>query len=441
MALPIIYVNTGGSATNSGSTDTASATKTGAAATVSGSVVSLDGSPDLSGIPTDGSATIYINDATNANQKIFKITAVDDALNTVTTDIAPTGVTSSSWAIGGQFVYTPASIEGALATGWIMDIGNTPASRSGAAFLTCRASGGSASGFITVRGKSGVDHPALVITDTSNVIAQNSQTFWKFKNLTITQQGASGNAVSGSAAFVFEDVTFDDCGGASIIASNSIRMFKCQISGSDSDGIQGGNEKQVIIGCYIHDNDVEGIEASQANPVGLIAFNIIDTCGGKGIKLSGATTNATHGMNILHNTIYGCGDSGLEIADADTIVNWPGNILQDNGDAAGEFNAEWAAGAAEYVGYHDYNCLYHQGVGGGANLSGVTVQTNEITTDPQFVDAANGDFRLKAASPCRAASFPGQFLGGGSSKGYIDMGAVQRREGPIVAVNAEGRVG
>ena len=52
----------------------------------------------------------------------------------------------------------------------------------------------------------------------------------------------------------------------------------------------------------------------------------------------------------------------------------------------------------------------------------------DLTSDPLLVDPANGDFRLKAGSPCKATGFPGQFLGG--SLGYLDMGAVQMRGFP-----------
>src|SRR3990167_1938781 len=164
MALPTIYFDTGGNAANSGSRDSAGALVTGTAATVVGLVVTLDGSPDLSGVATDGSDTIRLADSSNSNQKIFKITAVDDALNTVTVDVAPTGIVSSAWRIGGQLVYSSADWEGAAAAGWIFTFNNSPASKSGASFITCRVPGDSATGFIKVVGKTGV-RPKLTITD------------------------------------------------------------------------------------------------------------------------------------------------------------------------------------------------------------------------------------------------------------------------------------
>lgn len=159
-----------------------------------------------------------------------------------------------------------------------------------------------------------------------------------------------------------------------------------------------------------------------------IAVNIIDTCGGRGIYYSSASVsgNPDCSSHIIGNTVYGCGNSGLEVADADQPVDLYNNIFQDNGNAAGEYNVEWAAGAAEYISVHGYNCFYHQGGGGGANLSGLTANSTEATGDPLFTNPGSGDFSLGSSSPCKATGFPGQFLGG--NLGYLDMGAVQRQE-------------
>jgi hypothetical protein len=149
-----LYIDTGGSATNSGSSDQNAAELSGSAATVAGSVVSLDGSPDLSGLSTSGAnqAAIHINDATNSNRKIFWISAVDNTAKTVTVDVAPTGIVSSAWAIGGRHVLTPAAIEGALRAGDTAIFNNSPATRTGT-FWTFRAAGTTAAGWAKLKGK------------------------------------------------------------------------------------------------------------------------------------------------------------------------------------------------------------------------------------------------------------------------------------------------
>ena len=99
-----IYIDTGGCETGSatkcsGTTDSASATVSGASATITCNATagpggapgcSLTGTPDLSGVATDGSQAIFLNCATNSNQKIFFINAVDNALDLVGTTVTPT---------------------------------------------------------------------------------------------------------------------------------------------------------------------------------------------------------------------------------------------------------------------------------------------------------------------------------------------------------------
>jgi hypothetical protein len=323
-------------------------------------------------------------------------------------------------------VHTPANIEGALRAGDIVQFNDSPAS-SASTLLTCRAAGTAAGGMIQVRGKSGV-RPTLTCSGTVNVIAPNAQAAWHISNLEIVQTGASGNALSDAGSgWLFENLKVSDAGQVGIsITVGGTRVIGCDIGGgSITDGIATTTGVQVtIVGNYIHDVSDVGIEFSGANMNGaLIAHNVIDTCGGRGVHIVSSSV-AQGAMNVImiNNTVYNCGNSGLEVTDADTGVVLLNNIFQDNGNAAGEYNVEWVAGAAEYLGYHAYNCFYKSG----NNLSGLTANSTEVTTDPLFTDAANGDFSLGSSSPCKATGFPGQLLNG--SLGYLDMGAVQRQE-------------
>jgi hypothetical protein len=67
------------------------------------------------------------------------------------------------------------------------------------------------------------------------------------------------------------------------------------------------------------------------------------------------------------------------------------------------------------VGYLDYNCIYN------CNKAyiGTEAGPHDIFADPCFVDAANGDFRLKANSPCLNTGKPTL------SNGFSNMGAWQ----------------
>lgn len=431
-----LYIDTGGAATNSGSRDANSAALTGTAATVSASVVTLDGSPDLSGVTTSGANqdTIYLNDATNANRKIFWITAVDNVMKTVTVDVAPTGVVSSAWAIGGRYA-APAGnglnlIDGALRAGDIVTLNNSPATAT-VDWLTARADGTSAAGFIKLKGATG-SRPVITISNTTQVFEGVDKDLWWLENIEAVQQGASGNVLTLiGAGTVIYNVKVSDGGGIGMNPDEAnVRIIGNEITGVGGDGIN-TNISVSINGNYIHDLTGDGYENTATNPQHiLILNNIFDTCGGRGILDSGAASTTLQLINILGNTIYGCGNTGIEITDADRQVTLMNNICSENGNAAGEYNVEWVAGTAEANSFHAWNVFYHSGGGGGANLSGLTVNaqvaSSEFTTDPAFTNAAGGDFSIGSTSPAKAAGFPGQFLGG--SLGYLDIGAVQRQE-------------
>jgi hypothetical protein len=422
------YVKTTGNASNSGSSDNDSPDLSGSAATVAASVVTLDGSPNLSALITAAGptqSTIYINDATNSNQKLFKITAFDDTLKTVTVSVAPTGVASSAWRIGGRLVWTPANIEAALAAGDIVEFGDSPATRT-TTYITCRTSGDSTSGPITFKGKTGV-RPVLNVTNTSVVITSNTQTNWLIENLELDQDGATGNVISAANGWVIRNVKISDGGTDGINTSGIIAVIGCEITNLlVGHGINSTGVSAVIIGNYIHDVTAgNGITLSSSAPSHTVVNNIVDSNGGKGIILSGAATSQANVNVISGNTIYGNGDSGLEVSDADVVVILMNNIFSENGNAAGEYNVEWAAGTAELHGFHGYNVFYSTGGGGSGNVSGLTVNSTESTSNPNLTNPASGDFTINASSSAAARGYPGALLGDGTA--YRDAGVMQRQ--------------
>lgn len=420
-----IYIDTGGSATNSGSRDSNTAALSGTAATVAAAVVSLlTDNPDLSSVDaTEGSATqdrIYLNDATNANIKSFRIIAKDDTagVKTVTVHVAPTGIVSSAWAIGGRYAAPSGNglnlIDGAFLAGDVVTVNNSPAGAT-VDWVTGRTAGTTAAGYIKVIGKAG-SRPVINVTNTTQCIEGGSQALWWLENLECDQDGASGNAVTtlGSGATLY-DMKVSDAGGNGISLSSSIvRILASEVSGV-VDGITGAIGTY-LYGNYVHDCSGDGWDQPGAASPVIAQFNIFDTCAGRGIEFSSTAYSAPSQIIIVtHNTIYGCGNTGLEVADADAPVILHNNIFSENGNAAGEFNVEWLAGTAEAVSFHAWNVFYHSGGGGGANLSNLTVNAqvsaSEFTTDPGFTDAAGGDFSISSTSPAKATGYPGQFLG------------------------------
>jgi parallel beta-helix repeat protein len=420
----ILYVATTGNAANSGSSDNDAADLTGAAATVAGSVVTLDGGPDLSAVTTSGAsqATILLSSASNSNQKIFWITAVDNGAKTVTVVGTPTVAGSSAWRIGGRHVLTQASIEGCVRAGDIVQFNDSPATTAGVTW-TCRASGDNTSGFITLRGISS-GRPVLTST-AAQALNSASLTGWKISNLNF----AGITVVAPAAGWLMENCKVSNTNAAGINIVGAARVIDCEVTctGASSDGISMTANGGLVMGCYVHDCGRDGIRATVAGIFATICKNIVEGNTAKGIYIQGAATAQSHNAFLLDNTIYGNGDSGIAVADADHVVTVVGNILSENGNAAGEYNVEWEAGSAELFGYHSHNCFYHSGGGGGANLSGLTANSTEITTDPGFTNAGALDFSISSSSGAKGTGFPAA-IEGTTSTGYPDMGAVQRQE-------------
>ena len=449
-ATATIYFDTGGCESGSttrcsGTTDSASATVGSASATITCSATtytgstpgcSFSGTPNLSGVATDGSQAVFLNCATNANQKIFFISAVNDGSDLVQTTTTPTGCTASSsaWGIGGRMIYAPANWEAAIRAGDTVIFNNTPASRSGADFISVRVTG-TGTAPIKIMGKAGV-RPVLQITDTNNIVdlMSSSLTHYWFENLELDQDGASGDCIDelGPNSVVY-NVKIIDCGGQAIdLAINSngdpAYVLQSDISGAGTTAAIRINQQNhgVIVNNYIHDNAVDGI---QGNTIGLATFilnNVIESNSGRGIQIVGGSAGGL--VSVIANTIALNGNSGWEDALNITSVILMSNIFYNNGDAAGEYNFEDTLAAVELNGVHGYN-IFHDS-GSGDNLLNLTANATESTADPLFVDSANGDFRLLAGSPARLTGNPIVGLTTNTTAaltGYPDMGALNTK--------------
>ncbi len=418
-----IYVDTGGSATNSGSNDGA-AIASGTAATLAGVRLTLDGNPNLSGLSTSGptQSAIFLNQATNANRKVFWITAFDDAANWVDVDTAPTGIVSSAWTIGGQFSLTDVTptMEGAVRGGDTVIFNNSPPARaSNRSFFTGRIAGSQATGLITIKGKSGLMPSLTFSSGNGNGLSVLSYTL--IDNLECRGYGSMGIAIqSGTGCIVRNSKAYSATSTQSaLLCTGDARIYNCDVEAPLGNGIQAVSTDQNVSveDCYIHDCGIDGL-VNVARQYLLAHNNLIVRCVGRGINIS-ETVTVTGNRNrksIQGNTIYGCGNAGLETADVDVFPLIRNNIIAENGYTAGVANAIIFTGTI--FGYNSNNCFYKAS---GTNVTGLTLDSTDITTDPQFVDAASNDFSLQDTSPCiGAGNNPGLV-----QAGYRSMGAIQ----------------
>lgn len=177
------------------------------------------------------------------------------------------------------------------------------------------------------------------------------------------------SAISNTSGGGFEcygnvvDSVIRNCTGIGVRASSQLygpSIVDCVISGMSSHGVElvsgtAGNIGTTITRCTINDN------------------------GGSGVRLTNDDGGGT--VDISWNIISNNDDAGIKPTTGTALIFMP-----------------------------RYN-HYHNNTGG--NLSGASVLTyfsqGETTGDPQFIDAAGGDFRVAATSPARRSD--GRYAG------------------------------
>jgi len=139
------------------------------------------------------------------------------------------------------------------------------------------------------------------------------------------------------------------------------------------------------------------------------------------------------GMNLICNNVFnisGTVTTVIEIYNAALITN---NVIYENSGGVITNGVKFAAGAkscaifnniivgcttsiddAATVNFGGWNCLYN-------NSTDWTLRDGDIQLDPQFMDAANSNFKLKPTSPCLNTGKPTL------DSGYTSIGAWQRK--------------
>ena len=447
MALPTILINsaTGSDSAASGAGPATALTGTAASTNAGGTIVTLDGSPDLSGVATDGSHVIYLADSTAGARNFGKITAADNGAKTVTVANAFGGsLSGKSWAIGGKRASLLGSVSyklldnngtnGDAMAGWIIEMqsGHTETRSSRANIYRA---GDTTDGPIIVRGEAGAaTRPVLTFSGAGSDIVLRAN-YHVLRDFTMTGTSSASSCIIdvGTAGHYIDGLKISGFSGVLIEGGTSTGMYNmhvvnCELSGG-SVGVK-VQQNAAVLGNYIHGQTSHGISGPSANLTGtLIANNIIAGCGGDGINLVQARTDNYSAVRVLGNTIDGCTGDGIDYTgDNDglsglTIVN---NILSNNGGYGVNFTSLTATKVLARAVMATHNNTYNN-TSGACNLSGVL--KNDPGLNPTYTNTGGGDYSI--GTNLKAKGFPGAgaaVIGLSGSTSYVDVGAVERAE-------------
>lgn len=458
MALPVILVNsaTGSDTAASGAGPGTALTGSAGVSAGDGLSVTLDGSPDLSGVATDGSHVLFFNDTTAGNRNFVKITAVNNGTKVVTVANALGFTLTKAWAIGGKRasiagtlsikLFSNNSAAGDAMPGWAVEMESGHTETLSATF-TLRRSGDFTTGSITLRGTYGAaTRPVLTFSNngvafTHNLNMVNLRDF-EIKNSNATKTASVGVSMSSSAALC-------ECSGL-VINDSSNKFWKgiihngggttirdCDIGNTASKGIESTSATfaLVIKNCRLWSTAGNAIDiTTSSNSPGMI----IEDCliyGVTGIGISLALTGtaisfSTFGFKINRCTVDTCSSDGIRITSSTTqgagfaLSEIVSSQITGNGGYGVNFSNASPPTAVQLLGAMriDY-CNF--GTGGSVNTSG-SVSVAGVTTNCIAVAPAYSTYAVGPAS--RALGYPST-VGKSSTISYMDIGCAQRKEG------------
>lgn len=403
----------------------------GSSASYSGSVFTLNGAPDLTGVLTDGSHSIWVQ--TSTGRQFFIITAKDNTAKTVTVESAPAGTASGlTWAIGGKrktLDETSSRKIGTDAKGseWVIELEDDQ-TLTASAYVTI---GTGLTAAITIR--SNVAGTLRTVTQSADAAVfdaqagalSQSQVYLKdlkLQNTAGTKTNAVAVAASNGAFISAVGCVFGDAANKikTFTTSGNIALCNCEVAHCTADGVSVTSRRVVLKDCWIHDNTSRGVDTN--NTQNGISGCIIEANGSDGIY---GRSNDT--LLVVNNTIDNNGGDGIDLS----LVTWSLLGIVANNNITRNAHYGIRGGGTQMLG--PLNPSYHNNFGTGATANTLgdvltfTKGPGSLAVDPQYANTASDNWSV--GENVKAAGIPASFVGVNSAtRSYVDVGASQREE-------------
>jgi len=226
-------------------------------------------------------------------------------------------------------------------------------------------------------------------------------------------------------------VRFEDGSDGSVLEGFTITGG----TGEDAGGVQVGNADITIRNCLIHDNFADG--PNHWGGGGVLGGNLLTIVDSRiinnGVNRGAGGVRVGDGLLVMSNTLVAdnYGDAGLHLNGGATLMNVT-LVGNDGGVIHNPFVAVTLAVTNSII-YDNNWSISAEGAGtvqvAYSDVEGSWTGTGNIDADPQFVDAANGDYHLELGSPCidagTSVGAPAHDIEGNPRDANPDLGAYE----------------